>query len=82
MNIEMDERGGKRSQESIDYMKNAPTYKQHLSLQVEEINLYELYTEEELVELPQIQISFVSPDDEITSPGIEGQALFNEKVVQ
>jgi len=32
MNIEMDERGGKRSQESIDYMKNAPTYKQHLSL--------------------------------------------------
>ncbi len=31
---------------------------------MEEINLYELYTEEELVELPQIQISFVSPDDE------------------
>jgi len=39
---------------------------------VEEINLYELYTEEELVELPQIQISFVSPDDEITSLTIEG----------
>ncbi len=31
MNIEMDKSAGKRSQESIDYLKNAPTYKQHLS---------------------------------------------------
>jgi hypothetical protein len=28
--------------------------------------------EEELIELPQIQISFVTPDDERTNPTIEG----------
>jgi len=42
---------------------------------VEEINLYELYTEEELVELPQIQISFVLPGDEITSPTVEEEGI-------
>jgi len=31
MNIEMDKSAGKRSQKSIDYLKNAPTYKKHLS---------------------------------------------------